>query len=583
MQVRVEGRRASSAELVPGDDGLLRAVVDEVGHGDRYRIVLPDGDALADPASRWQPDGVEGPSAVFDPSLHQWTDHGFSGMPLWEHVIYELHVGTFSSEGTFDGVSAGLDHLVDLGITAIELMPVAQFPGRRNWGYDGVFPWAVHDSYGGPSGLQRLVDRCHGRGISVFLDVVYNHLGPRGGTLPRFGPYFTDRYRTPWGAGVNVDGPYSDEVRRYYLDNALSWFEDFHVDGLRLDAVHEIVDTSARPFLAELSDAVSDLARHNRRFLHLIAESADNDPRTVRPTADGGLGFEAQWNDDFHHALHALTTGERHGYYADFGRTHQLARAMSEGFVFQGEHSGFRRRRHGWKSAGCRPEQFVVYGQNHDQVGNRPRGDRPSASLPVDRLRLCAALVVLSPGLPLLFMGEEYAETAPFPFFVDYADPDLIDIIRRGRAGELAALGFTDEADDPGNEATFLSARLHYEGPYTDRQTRIWDTYRALVGLRRRHPALQHNSRADAHCEVIDGRVLRLLRSDIDHRQTLAAGFNVGGDPAPMTLPSAPEGWSKLIDSADPAIGGVGKLLPDHVGSEDVVELASNAFCVFAG
>ena len=552
------------SDLVPVGGGYHLAEVAGCGPGDRYRFVLDDGPALADPASRSQPEGVHGPSEVVDLGAHRWSDAGYRPRPLWQHVMYELHVGTFTEGGTFDSAIEELDDLVGLGVTAVEPMPVAQFPGRRNWGYDGAFPFAVQDSYGGPHALQRFVDACHRRGLAVVLDVVYNHLGPEGCVLAAYGPYRTDRYRTPWGDAVNFDGPCSDEVRAYFLQNARQWFADFHVDALRLDAVHGIVDRTATPFLVDLSRTAAELGEQLGRPCVLIAESADNDPRTLAPAGlgagagAGGLGMDAQWNDDFHHALHAAVTGERTGYYADFGRVDDLARAMDRGFVYQGEYSHHRRRRHGAPSGGIEPERFVLFAQNHDHVGNRPRGERLATLVDAERLRLAAALLLLAPGVPLLFMGEEYAETAPFPYFVDHHDPALLAAVRRGRAEEMAAVGLAGEPPDPAAEATYRSAvlcrRLRHEGHHR----RHWVLHQRLIALRSVHPALARSTRAQAGAHAT-GPLLQLVRRH--PLGAVVALFDVGGHGAEAVLPEPPDGggpWRRLLDSTEEELGGAG-------------------------
>jgi len=367
VSVRVETSKGPRTEsLDPLSRGYHGAVVDDIEGPPTYRFELPDGDVMADPASRWQPDGVHGPSKAVDPAEFVWHDTAFRPAPVSESIIYELHVGTFTPDGTFDTAIAHLDELVDLGVNAVEPMPVNAFPGTRNWGYDGAFPFAVQDSYGGPAGFQRFVDACHAHGLAVILDVVYNHLGPEGTVLAKFAPYFTDVYATPWGAAVNVSESGSDEVRRYFIENAEMWVRDYHVDGLRLDAIHGIVDPTASPFLRELTDAIDALSERLGRPVHLIAESADNNPEVVTARDANGLGFHAQWNDDFHHALHALLTGERDGYYQDYGDLEQLARAVNDGFVFQGEYSKFRGRRHGASARSIPPDHLVVFAQNHD-------------------------------------------------------------------------------------------------------------------------------------------------------------------------------------------------------------------------
>lgn len=478
-----------------GVGGYHCAEVDGLAEGDCYRYSLDGGPPLPDPASRWQPQGVHGPSALLDATgLHQRTGDPPVQPTLHQSVFYELHVGTFTRQGTFDAAISHLDHLVDLGVTTVEIMPVAQFPGARNWGYDGVFPYAVQDSYGGPHGLARLIAACHQQGLAVALDVVYNHLGPEGNILPRFGPYTTDRYATPWGPAINFDGWGSDEVRRFFVGNALWWFDQFHVDALRLDAVHGIVDPTARPFLQELGEATALLARSTGRRLLLVAESADNNQRLDEPVASGGMGLDGQWSDDFHHSLHAVLTGERRSYYQDFGSIEQLATAIDQGFVFTGQFSGFRGRRHGQDASRLAPWQLVIFDQNHDQIGNRPRGDRLAAMarsgvVPAAVTHLAAVLTMLAPGTPLLFMGEEYGETAPFPYFVDHGDPDLIEAVRRGRAAEMGDL-WDVEPLDPADPATFTAATIDLSRAAQPEHHPTLHLYRTLLRLRRTHPAL---------------------------------------------------------------------------------------------
>jgi len=581
VRVQLATPEQRTADLVPVGGGYHRGDVARCGPGDRYRFVLDDGPALADPASRSQPEGVHGPSEIVDLGAYRWGDAGYRPRPLWQHVIYEIHVGAFTEGGTFDSAIAELDDLVALGVTAVEPMPVAQFPGRRNWGYDGAFPFAVQDSYGGPHALQRFVDACHRRGLAVVLDVVYNHLGPEGSVLSDYGPYQTDRYRTPWGAAINFDGPCSDEVRAYFLQNARQWFADFHVDALRLDAVHGIVDRTATPFLVDLARTSAGLEEQLLRPCALIAESADNDPRTLVPAHCGGLGMDAQWNDDFHHALHAALTGERAGYYADFGRVEDLARAMDEGFVYQGEYSLHRRRRHGAPSGGIEPERFVLFAQNHDHVGNRPRGERLAALVDGDRLRLAAALLMLAPGVPLLFMGEEYAETAPFPYFVDHEDPGLLAAVRRGRAAEMAVeLG--GEPPDPSAEATFRSAVLRRHLRREGGHRRHWALHRALIALRAEHPALARSTRTQASAQAT-GPLLQLLRRH--PLGTVVALFNVGGERSGTLLPEPPGGggsWRRLLDSTAEEVGGTGGgPLPAECPGSAALRLAPWAFCAY--
>ncbi len=464
-----------------------------VEEGLRYGYQLDDGQAYPDPASRWQPDGVHRPSAVFFPAAYPWSDQAWRGVAREDLVVYELHVGTFTPEGTFEAILPRLDELASLGVTALELMPVAQFPGTRNWGYDGVHPYAVQQSYGGPRALQRLVDAAHARGLAVILDVVYNHLGPEGNYLGRFGPYFTDRYRTPWGNAVNFDGAESDAVRQFFIDNACAWVRDFHADGLRLDAVHAIYDFSPRHILADIQAAVQEEAARLNRTVQVIAESSQNDVRLVKPPEEGGHGLDAVWSDDFHHSVHALLTGERDGYYVDFGCPAHVAKALEAVFVYDGCYSRFRRRRQGTWVGGLDRTRFLVCIQNHDQVGNRARGDRFATILSPQAQRLACGLLLLSPCMPLLFMGEEYGETRPFPFFCSFGDAGLVEAVRRGRREEFAAMRFEWRAEipDPQSPATFAAAKLAWSWPEGSSHARLRRLYQDLLAARRTWPALR--------------------------------------------------------------------------------------------
>ena len=481
----------------PAGGGWWAATIDAAGPGTDYRFVLDGGPPRPDPRSQWQPQGVDGPSRVVDHGEFEWTDRHWRGAPLESLVVYELHVGTFSPEGTFDGAVARLDHLTDLGVGAIELMPVAEFPGRRGWGYDGVDLWAPHSAYGGPDGLKRLVDACHHRGLVVILDVVYNHLGPYGNHLAAFGPYFTDRHTTPWGTAVNFDGPESDEVRAFVVDNAAMWLRDYHLDGLRLDAVHAIHDESATHILAELGGAVADLRAELGRSLFVIAESDLNDPRVFEPRQAGGHGLDSQWSDDFHHALHAALTDESDGWYADFGPLALVAKALEHGFVQDGGHSSFRRRRHGRPvPPGTRGTRLVGYLQNHDQVGNRAKGERSSHLVGTARLELAAALVLTAPFVPMLFQGEEWGASTPFRYFTDHQDPALAAAVSEGRRREFAAFGWAPaEVPDPQDPATFACSRLAWDEVVEEPHAGLLEWHRALIRLRAETSGLAGGSR----------------------------------------------------------------------------------------
>ncbi len=467
---------------------------DGAGAGTDYAFSLDGGPPRADPRSGYQPFGPEGPSRLVDHASFAWSDERWRGLPLPGAVLYECHIGTFSAAGTFAGAIEHLGHLVDLGVDAVELLPVAEFPGDRGWGYDPVSLYAPHHAYGEPDDLKRLVDAAHGHGLAVILDVVYNHLGPAGNYLPEFGPYFTTRYQTAWGEAINFDGPDSDQVRRFVIDNALMWLRDYHVDGLRIDAVHAISDASATHVLAELAEEVRALAAHLRRTLIVIAESDLNDPRLVTSPAAGGYGLDAAWADDWHHAVHAALTGERTGYYADFGSLTALAKATRQAWVYDGVYSAFRRRVHGRSPVGLAGSQFVISTQNHDQVGNRAAAERTSALMTGRRLRVAAALLLTSPFVPMIFQGEEWGATCPFPYFTDHADPDLADAVRQGRRAEFGEFGEFGEnpqdIPDPQDRATFERAKLDWTQTEKDDHAELLTWYRHLIKLRAQHREL---------------------------------------------------------------------------------------------
>ncbi|HEX9624028.1 MAG TPA: malto-oligosyltrehalose trehalohydrolase [Streptosporangiaceae bacterium] len=481
----------STLPMTRAAGGWWTGSVDAAGPGTDYAFSLNGGPPRADPRSAFQPFGITGPSRLVDHASFNWSDGNWRGVPLPGAVIYECHVGTFSASGTFTGAIERLGHLVDLGVDVLEIMPVAEFPGDRGWGYDPVNLFAPHHAYGGPDGLKRLVDAAHAHGLAIILDVVYNHLGPSGNYLPEFGPYFTDRYRTPWGDAVNFDEADSGQVRRFVIDNALMWLRDYHIDGLRIDAVHAISDSSATHILAELAAEVRALAAHLGRPLLVIAESDQNDPRLVTSPAAGGYGADSCWADEWHHALHSALTGERVGYYRDFGPLPTLAKALSQAWVHDGTYSAFRRRVHGRSPAGLDGSQFVICTQNHDQVGNRAIGDRPSALVTDGRLRIAAALLLTSPFVPMIFQGEEWGATSPFPYFTDHADPDLAEAVRQGRRSEFAAFGWEPgQIPDPQSAATFASAKLDWSQPAKDGHAELLRWYQDLIRLRREHPAL---------------------------------------------------------------------------------------------
>jgi maltooligosyltrehalose trehalohydrolase len=565
-RVRVlDGPAAGEYAMTPSPDnpGEHTVCVPHAGPDASYFYITDDGRELPDPLSRWQPDGVHGPSRVVDPRAFIWSDADWRGLTLEDLVIYEIHVGTFTPHGTLAAVIPRLAELKSLGVTAIELMPVAQFPGARNWGYDGVDLYAVQNTYGGPDELRRVIDAAHGVGLGVILDVVYNHVGPEGNYLDAFGPYFTEKYRTPWGRALNFDDADSDEVRRFIIDNARYWISEYHVDGLRLDAVHGIFDFSARHLLDEIADAAHTAGEQADRAVLVIAESDLNDPKLVRDRGVYGFGLDAQWSDDFHHAVHAVLTGERNGYYTDFGDVAEIANALREPFVYAGRYSPHRRRRHGAASVGIPRQRFVVAVQNHDQVGNRAAGERLATLLTPDQLRLAAALLLLSPYVPLLFMGEEYGETNPFLYFIDHTDDDLVDAVRRGRRREFEAFGWSDDVPDPQAPETFERSKIDWSKATAGTHARLLMLYRDLLALRRESSLLRPDggSLAVAHGEPGWITVLRepFFASQRGEPSALLTAFNCSASAADVPLPGSPaRAWTLRLSTDAFGYGGSG-------------------------
>ncbi|WP_345473922.1 malto-oligosyltrehalose trehalohydrolase [Actinoallomurus oryzae] len=536
VEVETGGRRHAMAPS-PVRRGWWTAEAE----GEDYGFVIDGRGPFPDPRSRWQPDGVHGLSRVYDHGAFAWTDGAWRGRPLAGGILYELHVGTFTRDGTFDAAVERLDHLVALGVDAVELMPVAAFPGRHGWGYDGVHLWAVHDPYGGPDGLKRFVDACHRRGLAVVLDVVYNHLGPSGNYLGEYGPYFTEAHRTPWGPAVNLDRPGSDEVRAFIVENALMWLRDYHLDGLRLDAVHALSDERALHILEELAVAVDALRAPTGRELFVVAESDLGDPRLVTSREAGGYGLDAQWNDDFHHALHAALTGERQGYYCDFGSMGALAKTLRGAFFHDGTWSTFRGRSHGRPVDRLRTpgHRFAAFLQNHDQVGNRATGDRISATLSPDLLKVGAGLLLTSPFTPMLFMGEEWGATTPWRFFTDHQEPDLARAVSEGRRREFATHGWASEdVPDPQDPETYRRSVLDWTEPSRGGHRELLDWYRDLIALRRSCPELTDARLTEVEVEHDESWI-------VVYRGSVRVAANLGGDPVrlpdgALLLASAP-------------------------------------------
>jgi maltooligosyltrehalose trehalohydrolase len=528
--------------------------------GDLYSFVFDDGRKRPDPVSRSQPNGVHGPSQVVDPEAFVWTDQDWTGIALEDYIFYELHTGTFTPDGTFAGVASKLDHLRDLGITAIELMPVASFPGERNWGYDGVDLFAPHSAYGGPEELKKLVNACHRMGLAVVLDVVYNHFGPEGNYLAEFGPYFTDRYRTPWGRAMNYDGAGADGVRRLVIDNALYWLTEFHIDALRLDAIHGIFDFSALHILAELRDRFHEQAAHLGRRAWIVAESDLNDVRVLNPRAIGGLGLDAQWHDEFHHAVYGYVTGQHESYLEGFERLEPIQKAITEGFVHDGAYSAFRRRRFGSSSRNLPGHRFVVFNQNHDQVGNTSRGARLANLISPDQCRLFAALLLCSPCLPLLFMGEEFSDTAPFQFFTSFGDPQLARAVTEGRRREFEELMHAEHHADPQAVDTFEMAKINWDLPGRPEHHSMLQLYCELITLRKRWPCLS-NGRKDLTGVSYDedAQWLRMDRADpAGSRAVLLCNFSK--NPVPFNFDASC--WRLALSTASEP--GTLAALPGH-------------------
>lgn len=552
-------RNGRDIEMQRGADGVYSLRTD-LRPGDRYQLVPlgknnPNGLAVPDPVSRLLPEGVHGTTEIVDPNPFHWTNEGWRGIPLSDYIIYEFHTSTFSAQGTFDGVAEHFHHLKRLGITVIELMPVAAFPGTRNWGYDGVSPYAVQASYGGPEGLKRLVNAAHDAGLAVSLDVVYNHLGPEGNYLRLFGPYFTDRHKTPWGDGLNFDGPGCEGVRRYFVENALYWIREYHIDSLRLDATQQIMDDSPRHLLAEIAEEVHALARSLGRTVTVIAENDTNDARLVRTREQGGMGLDGMWSDDFHHTVHTALTGENKGYYTDFaGKREQIVRALNYGFVFQGEHFSHWGRPRGTKPDGIPLPAHVICIQNHDQVGNRALGERLSHLVPNGAAKMAAAMMLLAPHTPLIWMGEEFASSSPFQFFTDFGDPAMKKAVSEGRRAEFAEFEW-DEFPDPQDPRTFERSRLKWEEAADHSEMLFW--YRSLIALRKR--LVTHGERT-CHAELRGDSIVLEVPAGIPNLRAIfefpdGARFE---DPACWTrvLASDEDGYRVEVYERPPSDGG---------------------------
>lgn len=559
--------------------GYWNLIADNVLAGSLYLYLLNSMLQRPDPFSQYQPEGVHGPSQIIDQDTFQWHDEKWTGIPFEEMIMYEVHIGTFTSEGTFDAALSRIDELLHLGINTLSIMPVAQFPGQRNWGYDGVYLFAVQNSYGGPEGLKRLVNACHKKGMAVILDVVYNHLGPEGNYLGDFCPYFSKKYQTPWGRAMNLDDAYSDEVRRIFIENALYWFRDFHIDALRLDAIHALYDMSAKPFLKELSEKVEAFSLKRNRKFYLIAESSLNDVQKILPITSGGYGIDAQWCDDFHYALHSLLTGERNGYYADFGTAKHLEKAFREGFVLTGQYSKYRKRRHGTSSKDILAKQFVVFSQNHDHVGNRVSGKRLSTLISFEALKLAAGAVILSPYIPMLFMGEEYGEESPFLYFTSHGDSDLIKSVIEGRNAQFEECQFQGVPPNPQNIETFLQSKLKWKKRKEEKHAVLLKFYRELIYLRKNNLALKNLNKTALDLKIVEKENLLLLRRWKDEKTVLII-MNFNKKSVKFSLERGVR-WEKILDSSETRWMGKGSTLPDCLNSKQMFSIAPLCFAVY--
>lgn len=585
MMVHIVALQERNIEMKKNAEGYFFAEADNIHPGARYFFRPGNQNDFPDPASFSQPGGVHEASEVIDHQAYLWNDAHWKGLPFKNLILYEIHVGTFTPQGTFEAIIPRLKDLKKLGINALEIMPVAQFPGERNWGYDGVYTYAVQNSYGGVTGFKELIDACHQQGMAVFLDVVYNHLGPEGNYFAQFGPYFTHKYETPWGDAINYDGAWSDGVRDFFVNNILYWFETFHIDGLRLDAVHTIFDDSAFSFWELIQQRKKEWEQKTGRIFHLIAESDLNSPRTTRSTTSGGQGFDAQWLDDFHHALYVVLYPEGKERYEDFGTIQQLAKSYKEGFVHSGEYVHFRKRKHGASSAGIPGENFIAFIQNHDQIGNRPLGERLSALVNFEKQKLAAAALLLSPYIPMLFMGEEYADPSPFFYFVSHSDKELIKAVREGRKKEFAAYKDKSEMPDAEDDKTFFRSKLQWEkrneGAHKD--LRLW--YKKLITLRQTHPALQNFNKSDIQAYPIGSGGLMLLRCAEDGRHRVVVFFNFSEHEITYALPEDNNTWKLLISSrhSEGMLQEQTYGLPTHAQPEDFIKLPPLSICVYEG
>ncbi|WP_034257042.1 malto-oligosyltrehalose trehalohydrolase [Adhaeribacter aquaticus] len=578
LEIRLQQDNTRIA-LTKEEFGYWTTTTEKLKPGDLYQFVLDGDQEYPDPSSVSQPEGVHGNSQALDVKAFNWTDENWQNIPLEDYVLYELHTGTFTPTGTFAALEEKLDYLKELGVNAIEIMPVAQFPGSRNWGYDGVFPYAVQDSYGGAEGLKHLVDVCHQKGIAVILDVVYNHLGPEGNYLGVYGHYFTDKYNTPWGPALNFDDAWCDGVRRYFIENLLMWFRDFHIDAVRMDAVHAIKDFSPTHILREMKQFVNQLMQETGRTHYMIVELDLNDNRFINPLEEQGFGMDAQWIDEFHHALRVTATGENTGYYGDFTGIAHLAKTYKDAYVYDGQFSPHRNKTFGIKAERNPGKQFIVFSQNHDQVGNRMLGERTSQLTSFDMQKLLAGAVMVSPYLPMLWMGEEYSEPHPFLYFVSHTDPELAEAVRKGRKEEFAAFHAEGEAPDPVAEETFNESKLQWDLLNQEPHQTMFKWYQTLLKLRRELSALKNLNRHNLEVEAMENQKTLILHRwhDAEH---IACFMNFSQEEQKITVPSFIKQSKKLLDSGAPEWRGNADG-PDTVEAGATIVLGPESFLMY--
>ena len=584
LQKKIELLLLDTNEVYPMEKdefGYWKVSLNDCNADARYRYKLNGKNTFPDPASCFQPEGVHGPSQVFNTTGFEWSDHNWIYPELGEYIMYELHPGTFSNEENFQGICNKLDYLVDLGINAIEITPVGQFPGRRNWGYDVAYPFAVQNSYGGPKELQKLVNECHNKGIAVILDVIYNHLGPEGNYLSEFAPYFTQTYNTPWGPAINFDDEYSYGTRNYFIQNALMWFRDFHIDALRLDAVHAIKDYGARHFMLELAEYTNELSSITGKKHYLIAESNLNDVRYINPVEKGGYQLDAQWSDDYHHAIHTKLTGDQFGYYMDYGKTQNIAKALSDAFVYDERYSPFRKKVYGSKPHGNQGQQFVIFNQNHDQVGNRKFGERLTVLTEFEQQKLAAVALFMAPYLPMLFMGEEYGEENPFLYFVDHNDPHLNKQVRKGRQAEFKDFWDKSPAPNPDEKKTFDMSKLTWSFPENSERFVLLQLHKKLIQLRKTENALKIPDRNKCkinHIRNID--VITIERWDNNMCFFTALNFSDTHQEIDL-LTEKGEYFELVLDTTSAQWKGTTPDESDHLNYADKLHLPAFGACIF--